>query len=151
MPSVVEDEDPVKRRVLLKPEITSLDTLQQDVQDLIREHAEEVVRHDIRIGADHMSTEEILKMVLPAEVGTVSSFETVGHIAHVNLRDEQLPHKYVIGDVILSKNTHLKTVVNKVGRISSTFRVFDMEVIAGEDDLVTEVVCSFASLKVSCL
>lgn len=28
-----------------------------------------------------------------------SSFETVGHIAHLNLREELLPHKHTIGQV----------------------------------------------------
>ena len=31
----------------------------------------------------------------------VTSFETVGHIAHMNLRDEHLPFKHVIGETIL--------------------------------------------------
>ena len=28
-----------------------------------------------------------------------TAFETVGHIAHLNLKAEQLPHKHVIGQV----------------------------------------------------
>ena len=79
-----------------------------------------------------------------------ASFETVGHIAHLNLRDELLPHKYVIGRVLLDKNTKIKTVLNKVtlpvaarssaelsnprqvGTIESEFRVPRFEVIAGD-------------------
>ena len=43
-----------------------------------------------------------------------SAYETVGHIAHLNLRDELLPWKHVIGQVLLDKNPSIKTVVNKV-------------------------------------
>lgn len=31
----------------------------------------------------------------------IRSFETIGHIAHVNLRDDQLPYKHVIAQVLL--------------------------------------------------
>lgn len=34
----------------------------------------------------------------------------------------------------------MKTVVNKVGKIETTFRTFQMEVIAGENQLETQVV-----------
>lgn len=43
-----------------------------------------------------------------------SSFESVGHIAHLNLRDELLPHKQLIAQVLLDKNPSIRTVVNKV-------------------------------------
>ncbi len=43
-----------------------------------------------------------------------TSFETVGHIAHLNLRDEVLPYKRLVGRVLLDKNAgRIKTVLNK--------------------------------------
>ena len=65
-----------------------------------------------------------------------SSFETVGHIAHLNLRDELLPYKLLIGRVLLDKNgSRIRTVLNKIGTIESEFRVPTFEVIAGETSL----------------
>jgi len=54
----------------------------------------------------------------------------------MNLRDRHLPYRYHIGSVILSKSAQqgVKTVVNKLENISSQYRVFDMEVIAGEEN-----------------
>lgn len=52
--------------------------------------------------------------LLPAGIEVPSSFEAVGHIAHLNLRAEQLPFKGLIGQVLLDKNPALKTIVNKV-------------------------------------
>jgi len=61
-------------------------------------------------------------------------FETVGHLAHFNLREQQWPHRFTIGKVMLDKNPSIETVVTKVGKLSNEFRTFDMEVIAGRDD-----------------
>jgi tRNA (guanine37-N1)-methyltransferase len=72
-----------------------------------------------------------MQEVLPEGVDVPSSFETVGHIAHFNLREEHLPYKAIIGQVCLDKNPAIKTVVHKVGEVENEFRVFAMEVIAG--------------------
>ena len=72
-----------------------------------------------------------MQRVLPDGVDVPSAFETVGHIAHFNLREEQLPFRHVIGAVCLDKNPAIKTVVRKVGEIESEFRVFEMELLAG--------------------
>jgi hypothetical protein len=52
--------------------------------------------------------------LLPEGVDIPGSFESIGHIAHLNLRDEHLPYKHIIGQVILDKNPAIKTVINKV-------------------------------------
>jgi tRNA (guanine37-N1)-methyltransferase len=55
-----------------------------------------------------------LQKLLPEGIDVPTSFESIGHIAHLNLRPEQLPHKALIGQVIMDKNPTIRTVVNKV-------------------------------------
>lgn len=72
-----------------------------------------------------------MQQILPADVDVPGSFETIGSIAHFNLRSGHLPFKHLIGQVCLDKNPAIKTVVTKVKEIENQYRVFDMEVIAG--------------------
>jgi tRNA G37 N-methylase Trm5 len=44
--------------------------------------------------------------------------------------------------VLLDKNPACKTVVNKVGNIENSFRVLEMELLAGEPSTETEVIQS---------
>lgn len=61
------------------------------------------------------------------------SFETVGHVAHINLRDSALPYKKLIGRVLLDKNgPRIRSIVNKVGTIENTYRVQQLELLAGD-------------------
>ena len=65
-----------------------------------------------------------------------SSFEIAGHIAHVNLNDEALPYKFLIGRAILDKNRpRIRLVVNKIGNIENEFRTFPMEILASVDKI----------------
>jgi len=77
-------------------------------------------------------------------------------LAHLNLKDEYLPHKYIIGQVLLDvrahirvplfgglmdmvqKNKGIKTVVNKLDSIDVKFRFFKMELLVGEPSYVVE-------------
>ena len=61
--------------------------------------------------------------LLPEGCEVPSSYECVGHIAHVNLRDELLPYKHIIGQVLLDKNCALRTVVNKARCSGSPQRI----------------------------
>lgn len=44
---------------------------------------------------------QILEALLPEDVVVPSAFETVGHIVHLNLREEHLPHKMLIAKVLI--------------------------------------------------
>eukprot|EP01018_Ginkgo_biloba_P029416 Gb_03929 [translate_table: standard] len=99
-----------------------------------------VVPYSLILGYMYWTAEHILEKILPPRVEVPSSFETIGHIAHLNICGELLPYKHVIARVIYDKNQpKIKTVVNKVGTISNEFRVPTIEILAGEENLVTEV------------
>ena len=94
------------------------------------------IPHKITLDYDYWSCDQVLKAILPDGLIPPSSFELVGHIAHLNLRDEYLPYKAIIGQVLIDKNRFIRTVVNKLDSIDHTFRFFKMEVLAGDDDFM---------------
>lgn len=86
-----------------------------------------------------LTANEVFRQLIPLAKEWPASFETAGHVAHLNLREEMLPYKKLIGQVLLDKNRNLRTIVNKTSHIASEFRTFPMEVIAGDDDTMVEV------------
>ena len=76
--------------------------------------------------------------------------------AHLNLNDEYLPYKHIIGQLVLDvwiwepiyvhsptnlvqqKTNHIRTVVNKLSTIDTQFRFFKMELLAGEPNYVVK-------------
>ena len=144
--SVVPDLDDPKqfRRVLLDPDQVKPEVDQQEWPSAVANFSEvEItpVSHELVRSYAECSVQEVLTKILPAGVEVPLSFETVGHIAHFNLRECHEPYKYIIGQVVLDKNRGLKTVVTKTHELDSEneFRVFPMEVIAGEDNTLTTV------------
>lgn len=121
--------------------------------------------------------DQILEAILPPDLseGTPTSFAIAGHLgqitqnlpnlpseklglAHVNLKEEYLEYKNIIGQVILDvgfrqysfwcgfvlnisqKNLNIKTVVNKLNNIHTQFRFFEMELLAGVPEYIVTVV-----------
>ncbi|RCV07191.1 hypothetical protein SETIT_1G224900v2 [Setaria italica] len=78
--------------------------------------------------------------VVPYALTLGYSYWSAGHVAHLNISDDLLPYKDVIAKVIYDKNyPRIQTVVNKVGTITNEFRVPKFEILAGKNDMVTEV------------
>ncbi|KAL4554962.1 hypothetical protein LXL04_037572 [Taraxacum kok-saghyz] len=101
----------------------------------------ELVRCKLTLFYSYWQLNEILEALLPKGIIVPSSFETVGHIIHLNLREEHLPYKNVIAKVVLDKNKpKIQTVVNKIDAIDNEFRTMALEVLAGNHSLVTRVV-----------
>lgn len=126
-----------------------LDGLPEEVRAWIKSNGGAPFQHTLVLGYEYLTTEQVLRALLPASITEVpTGFETAGHVAHLNLRDEMLPYKHLIGQVILDKHSgRLRSVVNKTATISDEenaechriYRTFPLEVLAGTDDLVVQL------------
>eukprot|EP00750_Incisomonas_marina_P017584 INCI2250.1.p1 GENE.INCI2250.1~~INCI2250.1.p1 ORF type:complete len:516 (+),score=73.01 INCI2250.1:251-1798(+) len=148
---VSSNKDPVTgrplRTVIVDPEFGDTATpertyerLPESVRAFIDQHKLAVVPHEVHETYENLNAEQVLRKLLPADVEVPVSFEAVGHVAHFNLRKEQLPYKHLIGQVHLEKsNRQITTVLNKTGIIETVFRTFPLEVIAGDPSTLVEV------------
>jgi tRNA (guanine37-N1)-methyltransferase len=137
--NVYNDEGDKERRIVVTNVATN-DVKEEEVdariKALLKDDSISLTKYNITHGYLTTPFLTILKHYLPEPLhGNIpTSFETVGTLAHVNLRPEYLPYKYIIGRVITDKNPSLNKVVNKIDTISTQFRTFPMEVISGKDD-----------------
>ncbi|CAI5494051.1 unnamed protein product [Closterium sp. Naga37s-1] len=70
-------------------------------QQLQQEGLFHVTTYEQRLDYSYWPADHVLRKLLPPGVEVPTAFETVGHIAHVNLRDDLLPYRFVIGKVLL--------------------------------------------------
>ena len=161
-PILRDDASAESRLLLLAEGVTDVELagLPAELAAYARAEGAEPVPHTVELDYSYFTADQVLRRLLPEGMEVPGAFEQVGHIAHVNLRDEHLPFKAVIGRVLLDKNApRIRSVVNKVETISEqggddaattarrVFRVFPMEVLAGDDDLRATVRENGASFK----
>ncbi|XP_032456104.1 tRNA (guanine(37)-N1)-methyltransferase [Nasonia vitripennis] len=121
----------------------------QNISDSFKEEinwAEYYAEQDLELTYENWPRDDVLRAILPENVEVPTSFSQIGHIIHINLRDEQLPFKKVIGQVLLDKTANARTVVNKLNVINNTYRNFEMEILVGDPDTIVtakESGCSF--------
>ncbi|RCI03448.1 tRNA (guanine(37)-N1)-methyltransferase [Rhizopus stolonifer] len=138
--SVVSDPSSnEKKLILLRLDIKDVQNdMSPEKYEFIKNY--EIINHSFEVGYDYWTTEQILYSVMPeGDAETPSSYTTTGHIAHVNLKQENEPYKNLIAQVILDKNKKMKSVVNKTNNIDNTYRNFEMEVLAGDTNMMTEL------------
>jgi tRNA (guanine37-N1)-methyltransferase len=68
-----------------------------------------------------------------------NSFETVGHMAHYNLTDQQIPFDKVIGEITLLKCPNIKTAVNKTEKLHNVYRTPTLEHMSGLRDYLVKL------------
>ncbi|PFH52241.1 hypothetical protein AMATHDRAFT_140328 [Amanita thiersii Skay4041] len=114
--------------------------LPADTREFLNKEANGLTIYPVELTYNYWTADQILHSILPEELceGSPSGYAMTGHIAHLNLNAEYLPYKYIIGQVILDKNKGIKTVVNKLDSIDTTFRFFKMELLAGDPNYVVE-------------
>lgn len=158
--SVYPDPDPDraktgKKCVVLGPEVSrsitdGAPTTSPVLSELAKQELISIIPFDLTLDYSYWTYHDIMSSILPEdEQGEIpSGFSQVGHVAHLNLRDEYLKYKHIIAEIIVDKNQSVTTVINKIDDVGeeSEFRTFKYEVLAGPDDLnvtVSEEGCIF--------
>ena len=86
-----------KKIVLLNPKVF----LTEGEEKLLKKCICERVKYEVKLVYEYWSSDQVLRAVLPEEIGEVTTaFESVGHIAHMNLRANQLSYKQLIGKLL---------------------------------------------------
>ncbi|KAK3985935.1 Met-10+ like-protein-domain-containing protein [Cladorrhinum sp. PSN332] len=138
--------------LLLKPDVKLgvPETYGPGLKEGIQKEDLTVIPYELEIGYDYWTTRDVLESILPESLHDEipTGFNTAGHVAHLNLREDYIDYKQLVAQVIMDKNPHIKTVINKVDNVGSEseFRTFKYEVLAGKDDLQVQVNqhnCSF--------
>lgn len=133
-----------RKALLLKPTIAPAkpETWGPVVSELVGRDEVGIVPYELQLGYDYWTFRDVLSALLPPELheDIPAGFNTAGHVAHLNLRPQHLPYKQVIGQVLVEKNQHIRTVINKTDNVGteSQFRTFSYEVLAGPDDMNVE-------------
>ncbi|ANB12132.1 Trm5p [Sugiyamaella lignohabitans] len=133
-----------QKAILLRHDINSPDKVPQAVTpttlDVLTKAEATYHPYTLNLDYDYWRAEDILESVLPEDLlnEVPTGFTVVGHIAHMNIREEYMPYRFLIGQVILDKNPLVETVVNKLDSIHAVYRTFDMEVLAGKEEFEVE-------------
>jgi len=87
--------------------VTFAAALSVEVVQLLAEQQIELVPHTLNLTYDYWTADQVLQVVLPEDLldESPTAFTQTGHLAHLNLRDEYLPHRHLIGQVILDVST----------------------------------------------
>ncbi|KAK3703996.1 tRNA(m(1)G37)methyltransferase [Vermiconidia calcicola] len=115
------------------------------IQDLIS-----IIPYNLNLDYTYWPYHSIIASILPESLRSEipSGFSQVGHVVHLNLREQYLPYKHLIAQILIDKNPGARTVINKIDDVGeeNEFRTFKYECLAGEDDLnvaVSEAGCEF--------
>ncbi|OIW35108.1 hypothetical protein CONLIGDRAFT_651296 [Coniochaeta ligniaria NRRL 30616] len=134
-----------RKCLLLRPGIKAEvpETWGPALKDGVQKEDLSVILYELKLDYNYWSYHDIIARILPEEFhdDIPSGFNSVGHVAHLNLRDRFAPYKKVIAEVIVDKNPLIRTVINKVDNVGTenAYRTFQYEVLAGEDDMGVQV------------
>ncbi|KAK6044145.1 Met-10+ like-protein [Cooperia oncophora] len=141
--NIMNAEDSKHKLFIFNPNEVQEDSaeLKSHIESMIKEYTGEITLQwktiNLPVTFHDWDVRRILKAVLPDDLD-FSSYSQAGHIVHVNLRENLLPFKKIIGQILLEKVSKCRTVVNKIDGIKSEYRNFELDLLAGDEDYITE-------------
>ena len=133
--------------VLLCPDAPRWKDLPESIRDIVPDGKGDGPTVPMSFDYHNFTASHILHNVLPVELHPPpTAFETIGHVAHLNLRAPHLPYRYLIGQILMETLPLIETVIHKVGEVQGPYRVYDLEVLAGRPETKVELTESGVSL-----
>jgi tRNA (guanine37-N1)-methyltransferase len=119
--------------IILHPSTPTLSELPENVREiLVQCQVSDGPDQSMQFSYHQFTSAYLLAKLLPVALHPPpTAFETIGHIAHLNLRALHLPYKHLIGQVLLETLPSVETVISKVGEVHGPYRIYDFEVLAG--------------------
>ena len=103
--NVVDTEEPTHKILLLNPDkFLNESCVSEEVKlkfDKYKIDLSSWSIKELQITYDNLSFDDVLKDVLPSDIDGFGGFSNIGHIVHVNLKENLLPYKYLIGEAYL--------------------------------------------------
>ncbi|KAI5171017.1 tRNA (guanine37-N1)-methyltransferase [Nematocida sp. LUAm3] len=109
-----------------------IDRKPDEVLVLLKEEASGGYPGVLVLGYKYFTHGELLKRAGIPENEYLASYNRIGSIIHLNLKEESLRHKEIISKVLYDKINECKTVIAKSGNISSKYRNIDIIHLQGE-------------------
>ena len=83
--------------------------------------------------------QQVLENQLPPNLlaALPRALDIIGDIVVIDIPPELKTHKHIIGDALLKTYKNMRTVLAKVGAVTGTYRLRELEVIAGENRTTT--------------
>ncbi|KAL4901297.1 hypothetical protein BDW74DRAFT_170238 [Aspergillus multicolor] len=137
----IKRNDIFQKCMLLKEGIKHDDTAtwSPTINELVNDGIVGVEPYDLELDYDYWLHSDIIAAVLPEDLldEVPQGYTQVGHVAHLNLRDQYLPWKHLIAQVLMDKNPTIRTVIRKTEDVGSQseFRTFPYELLAGDSDM----------------
>ncbi|CAJ0586424.1 unnamed protein product, partial [Mesorhabditis spiculigera] len=139
---VMPDPDDKEQRCIMFNPSTMGEEERKLILDALKKHTEDELKFEERqttVTYEDLDTRALFQAVLPGGVN-FSGFTHTGPVIHCNIRDELMPYRFVIGQILLDKVRSCKTVVNKIDCIKSEYRNFELELLAGEPNYIVDVI-----------
>ncbi|PGG96318.1 tRNA (guanine(37)-N1)-methyltransferase [Blastomyces parvus] len=130
-----------RKCLLLREDIKADDvkTWSPTIQRLVEAKSVELRPFNLLLDYDYFTYKDIVDSILPdKELEELPvGFTQVGHVAHFNLREQYLPYRFLLGEILIDKHPQARTVINKTDDVGShsEFRTFSYEILAGPDDM----------------
>lgn len=126
-----------KLKISSDGEYVIIPIIHEEIENILEGIEYEIIPHNFDLRQRrNKSLKEYLSHILPSDLEVPTSFDTIGKIAVIDIKDELLDYKQVIAEGLIKTSPKISTVFRKKRAVSGKFRLRELEFLAGKNDSV---------------